>query len=98
MATVKDLSPNVFGDGSLFYPGINVGIEGPVASLRLECIRNGIEDIELLKLAEEKLGREWVMEQVNKVSQTMNKHTKKNEVFNEVRATIGEALEAELNK
>lgn len=99
MATLQGwLNDSVYGDGSLIYPGKKVEIEGPVASLRLECIRNGIEDIELLKLAEEKLGREWVMEQVNKVSQTMNKHTKNNEVFNEVRATIGEALEAELNK
>ena len=98
MATVQGwLSDSVFGDGSLFYPGRNVGIEGPVASLRLDCIRNGIEDIELLKLAEEKLGKAWVDEQLDNVTKSVTNHTKKNNVYNETRIAIGEALEAALN-
>ena len=98
MATVQGwLSDSVYGDGSLFYPGRNVGVEGPVASLRLDCIRNGIEDIELLKLAEEKLGKAWVDEQLDNVTKSVTNHTKKNNVYNETRIAIGEALEAALN-
>lgn len=40
--------PNVNGDGYLFYPGKQYGIDGPVGSLRLEAIRDGLEEYELL--------------------------------------------------
>lgn len=39
--------PNVNGDGALFYPGKRYGIDGPVGSLRLESIRDGIEEFEI---------------------------------------------------
>lgn len=35
------------GDGWLLYPGKKYGIDGPVGSLRLEAIRDGIEEYEL---------------------------------------------------
>ena len=99
MATVKWLSNDVYGDGSLFYPGKPIDYEGPVASLRLECMRNGMEDIELLKLAEELLGREWVDAQVLKVSKNLTNHEKDNDDFNAVRKAIGDAVqEAMKNK
>ena len=97
MATVKELSENVYGDGSLFYPGKNVGVQGPVASLRLECIRSGFEDFDLLTMAEELFGREWVMEQVEKVSESLTVHTRSNSVFNSTRKAIGDAVEKALN-
>ena len=40
--------PNVNGDGYLFYPGKQYGLDKPVASLRLEAIRDGLEEYELL--------------------------------------------------
>ena len=36
------------GDGYLLYPGAKYGVEGPLASLRLETIRDGYEEYELL--------------------------------------------------
>jgi len=39
------------GEGSLFYPGGDAGIEGPVASMRLKALRDGLEDYEYLLLA-----------------------------------------------
>ena len=36
------------GDGLLFYPGKVYGLDGPVASIRLEAIRDGVEEFELL--------------------------------------------------
>jgi hypothetical protein len=38
------------GEGSLFYPGDAVGYEGPVASLRLKALRDGMEDYEYVEL------------------------------------------------
>jgi hypothetical protein len=39
------------GEGALFYPGADVGIDGPVASMRLKSLRDGLEDYEYLVLA-----------------------------------------------
>lgn len=36
------------GDGFLFYPGAPYGIDGPVVSMRLQSIRDGLEEYELL--------------------------------------------------
>jgi hypothetical protein len=38
------------GEGALFYPGADAGLDGPVASMRLKQIREGFEDYEYLKL------------------------------------------------
>ena len=47
--------PGGNGDGSLLYPGNKVGYDGPVASIRLKLIREGLEDYELLKVLAGKL-------------------------------------------
>jgi len=39
------------GEGSLFYPGDKGGIEGPVASIRLKNLRDGMEDYEYFRLS-----------------------------------------------
>jgi hypothetical protein len=39
------------GEGSLFYPGPDAGFDGPVVSLRLKAIRDGIEDFMYLEKA-----------------------------------------------
>jgi len=46
------------GDGSLLYPGSEVGIDGPVASLRLKLIREGLEDHQYLTILRELVNRE----------------------------------------
>jgi hypothetical protein len=79
------------------YPGKNVEIKGPVASLRLDCMRNGMEDIEMLKIAEELFGREWVDEQVLKISTSITEHEKDNDKFNAVRKYIGDAINDAVN-
>jgi hypothetical protein len=92
MATVPGLSPNVFGDGSLLYNGNKVGIDGPVASLRLDIIRDGVEDFELLTMATEKLGREWVDNKIKELTSDVVTHTSDADLFCKVRAEIGNAL------
>jgi hypothetical protein len=41
------------GDGFLAYPGKPVGVDGPVSTIRLEQIRQGLEDYEALALLAE---------------------------------------------
>lgn len=54
------------GEGLLFYPGGEAGIDGPVASMRLKALRDGLEDYEYLRMAGEagtakaaELARSW---------------------------------------
>ena len=94
MATVPNLSPAVFGAGSLLYTGL--GDEQVCGSLRLDIVRDGIEDVELLYMAEELLGREAVYAISSKVAKDMVNYTSSTKTFNECRNAIAEALEAVL--
>ncbi|MHB8895742.1 MAG: DUF4091 domain-containing protein, partial [Candidatus Geothermincolia bacterium] len=38
------------GDGTLFYPGYDVGVDGPVASIRMKQLRRGMQDYEYMWL------------------------------------------------
>lgn len=44
--------PNANGDGYLFYPGKKYGVNGPIATIRLEAIRDGMEEYETLVAVE----------------------------------------------
>ncbi len=56
------------GDGLLLYAGHRFGIYGPIGSLRMEYIRDGIEDFEYLTMAEKIYGREEVAKVLSKVT------------------------------
>jgi hypothetical protein len=53
---------NFNGEGMLFYPGDDAGIEGPIASIRLKNLRDGMEDYEYFVLLEKAKGKEAVEE------------------------------------
>jgi len=57
MATIKWINKDIYGDGSLLYPGHKVGHYGPLPSLRLKMIRQGLQDYEYIHLAEQRAGR-----------------------------------------
>ncbi len=63
------------GDGILQYEGKYWGREGYAASWRLLQIRDGFDDFDYLRIAEELVGREAVMKVVTKVSSGMLKYT-----------------------
>lgn len=46
--TNRDVFSNHNGDGWLCYPGGQYGLDTPISSIRLEAIRDGIEEYELL--------------------------------------------------
>lgn len=86
------------GDGVLLYPGKQVGITGPVGSLRLKCVTDGIEDFDLLTLAAEYLGEEAANEYVKRVSTSFTEYTTDAAELYEVRCALGEALEKAMYK
>lgn len=92
MATVKNLSPDVYGDGSLLYNGNVVGIDGGCPSLRLAAIRDGIEDYNLFKMASDLLGDDYVAAKIAEVTESLIKYTTDTEVFLAVRKAVYEAI------
>lgn len=97
MVTVPSLSNHVYGDGSLMYPGRYVGYGGPCASLRLEAVRDGIEDFDMLLLAEKYLGKSWVTAEINKVTTSVIEHASDDELFDRIRTEIGNKLSEKLS-
>ena len=53
-----EMFPGANGDGFLTYPGKQVGIDGPVTSIRLEILRDGNEDIEYFNIYRNLLGND----------------------------------------
>ena len=56
------------GGGFLFYPGVPCGIDGPVASMRVKNLRDGMEDYEYLALLEQRAGAKAAKEIVDIVA------------------------------
>ncbi len=53
---------NFNGEGMLFYPGEDAGIDGPITTIRLKNLRDGMEDYEYFTLLEKRKGKEAVDE------------------------------------
>ena len=53
-----EMFPDANGDGFMIYPGKQVGIDGPVTSIRLELIRDGNEDFEYFQIYRQLLGND----------------------------------------
>jgi len=56
------------GGGFLFYPGVPCGIDGPISSMRVKNLRDGMEDYEYLALLEKLAGRKAVKRIVDRVA------------------------------
>lgn len=93
MATVKDINTKIRGDGSLLYPGKQVGVDGPVSSLRLEMIRDGLEDYDYLALSDAWLGKEATQGVVAKIVRSLKEYEQDPQKLGEVRRELGERLE-----
>lgn len=80
------------GDGCLLYPGPSVGIDGPVGTIRIANITDGIEDYDYLTLAEKQFGREWIDAKISEVTSSLTEYTGDDALLESVRSSIGEAL------
>jgi hypothetical protein len=82
-----------YGDGSLLYPGNKVGIDGPVGSIRLEVLRDGLEDFDYLTLADQRLGPEATRKYVARITRSLTDYEQSPARLEEVRRELGDALE-----
>jgi len=87
-------SHNACGDGSWFYPGPAVGLGEPVPSLRLKNIADGLEDYDLLRMAEAEFGRGYCLEKAAQLSTALTKYTRDPAKVEQVRVSILKDLEA----
>ena len=82
------------GDGCWFYPGKPLGLDEPIPTLRLKNIADGLEDYDLLRMAEEVYGRAWVLERAAKLSASLTQYTGDPARLESVREEILRALAA----
>ena len=76
------------GDGVLAFPGEFWGRVGPSPSWRLYQIRDGYDDFDYLRMAEELVGRETVMKVVDNVTTGMLRYTEDYRVLDAARDEI----------
>ena len=91
-STVPELSYYCFGDGSLLYNGDRIGVDGPVGSYRLELVRSAIEDYQMFQLAEQAFGREYVEEQLHKITKNIREYCDDHRLLAKMRMEIGNKL------
>lgn len=80
------------GDGLLLYAGHRYGIYGPIGSLRMEYIRDGIEDFEYLTMAEELYGRDAVKGILSTVTTGVLNHTDDSKVIEAAKIKLAEMI------
>ncbi|MBQ4268712.1 MAG: DUF4091 domain-containing protein [Clostridia bacterium] len=51
----RNYTGDVNGDGWLVYPGRKYGVDGPIGTVRLDALRDGLEEYEYLKILDEKI-------------------------------------------
>ncbi len=88
---------DVYGNGILLYSGVYFAQTDPVGSLRLECVRDGIEDYEYLTILEEKYGKDVVDAIINEWTTSVGEYSTDTEQFNDLRAKLGALVEAAAN-
>lgn len=80
------------GDGSILYPGSDAGIAGPVGSIRLKNIREGMEDYEYLKILADLGDKEFVDKEVDKIFQTWFSWEKEPDKLMEARERLAKRI------
>ena len=90
--TIPEISATAYGDGSLLYPGNRVGIDGPVASLRLQVWYYGTQDYYMFQMAEAAFGGDYVDEQIKRVTNKVYKYSDDKNNIEKVRIEIGNKL------
>ncbi len=82
------------GDGVMIY--WHPETQEPLGSLTLEANRDGIEDFQLLRMAEYTLGKDVAMSYAERITTANNVYTKDASLLAQVRQELGDALEAAL--
>jgi hypothetical protein len=80
------------GEGQLFYPGGEAGVEGPIASIRLKSLRDGMEDYEYFAILEQRGGKPLVDEIVRTAVPTWGSWDQNPHRLPELRRALAEEI------
>lgn len=83
----------VYGDGVLLYSGAEIGVYEPVSSFRLENIRMGIQDYQMLDMLEKAEGEQATDEMVAMVTKDVITYTNDDDYLHAVRTLLLEKVE-----
>ena len=83
----------VYGDGVLLYSGAEIGVYEPVSSFRLENIRMGIQDYQMLDMLEKAEGEQATDEMVAMVTKDVITYTNDDDYLHAVRILLLEKVE-----
>ncbi|MCP4196884.1 MAG: DUF4091 domain-containing protein [Proteobacteria bacterium] len=87
-----------YGDGSLIYPGDEVGINGPVTSIRMELIRDGIEDYDYLTLFQQVRGEDALQALTARATTDLNTYTEDLALLSALRREAADAIDGKLKQ
>jgi hypothetical protein len=76
------------GDGVMLYPGEN----GPIGSTRLEVVRDGLEDFELLRQYRTQFGNDAITKILAPVTQGVSRYTRDTKILNTARLKMLKAI------
>lgn len=80
------------GDGFFFYPGTEAGIQGPVTSIRLKVLREGLEDYAYFALLEKLGDKTFLSEEVSRIGSSWWKWDDNPEHLYEIRAAVAKRI------
>jgi len=80
------------GEGALIYPGSEAGLNGPVVSMRLKQIREGLEDFEYLKLLADRGDRAFAEEAVRTIARSWTDWNPDSKALYDAREAIARRL------
>ncbi len=93
----KNEYPNAYGESILVYPGNKFGITDAVGSLRLEAMRDGIEDYQLFYMLDELKGDGVSDTIIDKMTSGVATYSTDDSAYYNARIELGEAVEAAVN-
>jgi hypothetical protein len=83
---------NYPAEGMLLYPGEPVGVAGPVASMRLKWLRDGVDDYDLLALVHQQRGAAYVERAADRVASSWRDWTRDPGVLEAARRELAASL------
>lgn len=85
---------DVYGNGVLVYPGVVVGTDDPIGSLRLECVRDGLDDYDYLSMLDELYGEGTSDLVIKQITTSLGEYKADEDLFTTLRIALGNLIEA----
>ena len=85
-----------YGNGVLLYCGQDFDVYGAVESIRMETVRDGIEDFEYLTMITEMYGKDVTDAIIHRLTTSLSNYNTDTDNFTDLRIALGNIIEATL--